>query len=147
MPKNHWLLKSEPSTYSFQDLVRDRKTNWNGVRNFQARTYLKQVQRGDLAIIYHSGDERAPVGVSRVVRGAYPDPDPKKPGEWVQIDIEPGQPFPQPVPLTAMKTTPALQTLPLLKQSRLSVMPITAAHFEAILELSKKVLPQIPRRR
>jgi len=109
MPKNHWLLKSEPSTYS--------------------------------------GDERAPVGVSRVVRGAYPDPDPKKPGEWVQIDIEPGQPFPQPVPLTAMKTTPALKTLPLLKQSRLSVMPITAAHSEAILELSKKVLPQIPRTR
>ena len=147
MPKNHWLLKSEPSTYSFQDLVRDRKTNWNGVRNFQARNYLKQVQPGDLAIIYHSGDERAAVGVSRVVRGAYPDPDPKKPGEWVQIDIEPGQPFPQPVPLTAMKTTPALKTLPLLKQSRLSVMPITAAHSEAILELSKKVLPKIPRTR
>lgn len=131
----YWLLKSEPSTYSFADLQRDRKTNWNGVRNFQARNNLALISRGDIALIYHSGDDKAVVGAARVVREGYPDPDPKKPGEWVQIDLEPLNPFQSPVELSQIKSTAALKSLPLIKQSRLSVMPITEEHFEVLTRL------------
>src|SRR5437588_13060520 len=100
---SYWLLKSEPSTYSFDHLIRDGKTNWNGVRNFQARNHLARISKGDIALIYHSGDDKAVVGVARVVREGYPDPDPKKPGDWVQIDLEPVRPLTQPVTLAEIK--------------------------------------------
>jgi predicted RNA-binding protein with PUA-like domain len=134
----HWLLKSEPETYSFAQLLKDKKTNWDHVRNFQARNFLRQAAKGDLALIYHSGDDKAVVGIAEVVREAYPDPDPEKAGDWVQIDIKAVEPLARPIPLKEIKTTPSLATLPLIKQSRLSCMPITAAHFDAILKLSRK---------
>lgn len=138
MRLSHWLLKSEPETYSFEQLLNDRRTNWNGVRNFQARNFLKSAQKGDLALIYHSGDEKAVVGIARVIQDAYPDPDPKKKGDWVQIDLEPVHALQVPVTLAEIKASPALADLLLLKQSRLSVMPVSPEHFEMIKKMGEK---------
>lgn len=135
---NYWLFKSEPGTYSFDQLIQDRKTNWNGVRNFQARNFLQKVAPGDLALIYHSGDDKAVVGVAKVSKGPYPDLDPKKPGDWVQIDLVPEQKLASPVTLKTLKATPALKDMLLIKQSRLSCMPISAKHFEQILKMGSQ---------
>jgi predicted RNA-binding protein with PUA-like domain len=132
----YWLFKSEPETYSFEQLTKDRRTNWNDVRNYQARNFLREARVGDLALIYHSGDAKAVVGVARVVREAYPDPDPETPGvEWVQIDIAHETPFTRAVPLAEIKATKALEGLLLIKQSRLSCMPISKEHFDLFLKL------------
>ena len=132
---SHWLLKTEPSTYSFSDLRRDERTNWDGIRNYQARNFLRLIKKNDLALIYHSGDERSVVGIARVIKEAYPDPDPRKKGDWVQVDLEFVKALDSPVPLAEIKTRTALQSLLLLKQSRLSVVPITAAHYQTILKM------------
>ncbi len=131
----HWLLKTEPSTYSLADLRKDKRTNWDGIRNYQARNFLRLIKKGDLALIYHSGDERSVVGIARVIKEAYPDPDPRKKGDWVQVDLEFMKAFDSPVPLAEIKTRTALQSLLLLKQSRLSVMRITSAHYQTILKM------------
>jgi predicted RNA-binding protein with PUA-like domain len=136
MRTSYWLLKTEPGTYSFAQLQKDGKTNWNGVRNFQARNSMKEMQKGDTALIYHSGDERAVVGIAKITRDAYEDLDPKKPGEWFQVDLAPLKPLKRSISLTEIKATPALASLPLIKQSRLSVMPISEAHFNKILKMS-----------
>jgi predicted RNA-binding protein with PUA-like domain len=135
---SYWLFKSEPETYSFAQLQKDGKTNWDHVRNFQARNFLRQVAKGDLALIYHSGDDKAVVGLAQVVREAYPDPDPEQKGDWVQIDLKPVEALAQPVTLKEIKSTAALATLPLIKQSRLSCMPITKAHFDTLLKLGQR---------
>jgi predicted RNA-binding protein with PUA-like domain len=135
---NYWLLKTEPSTYSFEQLLQDGKTNWNGVRNFQARNHLKKMKLKDIALIYHSGDDKAVVGTAEVTREGYLDLDSKKPGEWVQIDLKPVSGLAKPVPLSEIKKTPALAEMPLIKQSRLSVMPITKKHYETLLKLGGK---------
>lgn len=132
---NHWLLKTEPDTYSFTQLLREKQTAWNGVRNFQARNFLKQAQVGDLAIIYHSGKAPAAVGIARVSKSAYPDLDPKKPGDWVQIDLVAVAGFAQEVPLSTMKTEKSLKDLLLIKQSRLSCMPVSESEFQVICQL------------
>jgi predicted RNA-binding protein with PUA-like domain len=129
-----WLLKTEPETYSFAQLIKDKKTNWNGVRNFQARNFLRAIATGDRALIYHSGDDKAVVGIAEVVRAAYKDPDPEG-GDWVQVDLKPLQAFKTPVPLAQIKSTSALADMPLIRQSRLSVMPITAAHYKTLTKL------------
>src|SRR5689334_1437139 len=98
MKNEYWLLKTEPETYSFSQLKKDGKTNWNGVRNFQARNNLRKMKTGDVALIYHSGDEKAVVGVARVIKEAYLDRDPDG-TEWAQVDIEPVKPLVKPVPL------------------------------------------------
>jgi predicted RNA-binding protein with PUA-like domain len=136
MKLQHWLMKTEPETYSFEQLLKDKKTNWNGVRNFQARNHLKNVKKGDLVLIYHSGDVRAVVGVAEVSRDGYPDPDPKKAGDWVQIDLIPEQKLKNPVTLSSIKSETSLKNMPLIKQSRLSVMPITAAEYAKILKMA-----------
>lgn len=141
MSVQYWLLKTEPSTYSFQRLQKEGKTNWNGVRNFQARNHLRTIKKGDIAVIYHSGEERSAVGLARVVKEAYADPDPKKPGDWVQVDLEPIQPLPAPVALSTIKSTAALKDIPLIRLSRLSVMPITYRHFESLVKLSESPSP------
>jgi predicted RNA-binding protein with PUA-like domain len=133
---SYWLMKTEPETFSFEQLVRDQKTFWNGVRNFQARNFLKQASVGDLVIIYHSGEERAAVGIAKVVREAYPDPDPEKPGDWVQIDVEAISQLPRPVTLSEIKEDPRFKDLLLIRQSRLSVMPVSQQHFELILDFA-----------
>lgn len=138
MAPSYWLLKTEPETYSFSELVRDRRTNWNEVRNFQARNFLKGVRKGDLAVIYHSGKEKAVVGLAECVKEAYPDIDADDGKEWVQIDLRPVRPLDPPVTLATIKATPALKELPMLRQSQLSCMPITKGQFETILKLSQK---------
>jgi predicted RNA-binding protein with PUA-like domain len=135
MEKSYWLLKTEPETYSFDQLLKDKKTPWNGVRNFQARNFLNEMAADDVALIYHSGKERAIVGLARVVRTAYPDPDPKKSGDWVQVDLVPLHAFAKPVSLSEIKTQASLSDLKLLKQSRLSVMPVSPKHFKILLKL------------
>jgi len=134
MAKSYWLFKSEPETYSFADLVKDKKTSWNGVRNFQARNNLRIAAVGDLALIYHSGDDKAVVGIAEIVRTAYPDPD-EDGGDWSQVDIKPVKAFKKPVTLAEIKATKSLADMPLIKQSRLSCMPITAAHYQQLLKL------------
>ena len=137
MKKSYWLFKTEPETYSFQQLIKDKKTHWNGVRNFQARNNLRAAKEGDLVIIYHSGDERAAVGVAEVVREAYPDLDPKKPGDWVQIDIVPVSAFKMPIPLAQIKADARFKEVQLIKQSRLSVMPLQKEHFDLLRKLGE----------
>lgn len=131
---SYWLLKTEPETYSFEQLLKDKKTNWNDVRNYQARNNLRKIAKGDLALIYHSGDQKAVVGVAKAVKEAYPDIDPEG-GDWVQVDIAPIEALSKPVRLAEIKAAKTLSDLPLIKQSRLSVMPITKQHFKAILEM------------
>jgi predicted RNA-binding protein with PUA-like domain len=135
MASRYWLLKTEPETYSFERLLKDRKTNWNDVRNFQARNFLREIKKGDLAAIYHSGDAKSVVGIAECVREGYPDIDTDDGKEWVQIDLAPVKALPNAVPLSTIKSTAALKDLPLIRQSRLSVMPITKAHYDAILKL------------
>lgn len=129
----NWLFKSKPGTYSIEDLARDRKTPWNGVRNFQARNFLNEARKDDFALIYHSGTDKAVVGIAKVIKPAYPDPDPKKKGDWVQIDIAYAMKLKKPVPLAALKAK--LKDLLLLKQSQLSCMPVADKEFKTILEL------------
>ena len=137
MSKKYWLFKSEPGTYSFQTLLKEKETNWNGVRNFQARNFLKEAQVGDLALIYHSGTDKAVVGVAEVVRDGFPDPDPNKKGDWVQIGIRAQAELRSRVPLKMIKNDSVLKNLLLVKQFQLSVMPVSETAFKRILELGE----------
>ena len=131
MPK--WLLKSEPGTYSWNDLVRDGATDWDGVRNNAARLHLRAMKPGDEAFFYHSGDERAVVGIMRITGPGQPDgPD----GAWVKVPVEPVRPLPRPVTLAEIKAEPALEGMELIRQSRLSVSPVRPEEWTAILSLS-----------
>lgn len=133
----YWLLKSEPFVYSFDQLVKDKKTNWNGIRNFQARNYLRTAKKGDLALIYHSNEGKAVVGVAKVVGEAYPDVDKETPGDWVQIDVAPVEKLSHPVSLEEIKKNSKLKDILLVKQSRLSVVPLSKTHFELIVKLGE----------
>lgn len=137
MPRNHWLVKSEPSAYSFADLTRDGGTRWDGVRNPQARLHLLGMKKGDLVLVYHSGDEKAVVGTAKVTRTAYPDPTADDP-RWVAVDLAPGKALAVPVPLARIKADRALAMIGLVKQSRLSVMPLDAGAWERIVGYGKK---------
>ena len=134
MPQ-YWLFKTEPGTYSFNQLLKDGKTNWNGVRNFQARNYLRGVAKGDLALIYHSGDDRCVVGIARVAKPGYPDPDSEKKGDWVQVDLVPVSALKRTVPLSEIKSTPELKDMPLIRHTRLSCMPISESHYKKLIKL------------
>jgi predicted RNA-binding protein with PUA-like domain len=128
----HWLVKQEPESYSWDDLVRDHGTEWTGVRNFQARNNLRQMKVGDRVLFYHSGEQKAVVGVAQVAKAGYPDPTADE-GEWVAVDIKPLKPLREPVPLTAIRAHPKLSNILLVRQSRLSVMPVTREEFETIV--------------
>jgi predicted RNA-binding protein with PUA-like domain len=127
-----WLMKSEPGTYAWSDLVRDRATEWDGVRNPAARLHLKAMKTGDQAFFYHSGADRAVVGVMRVVREAKPDP---KDQDWVSVAVEPVRPL-APVTLKAIKGEPRLAGMELIRQSRLSVAPVREEEWTVVLELA-----------
>lgn len=127
-------MKSEPASYGWTDLVRDGGTEWDGVRNPAAAKHLREMAVGDEALIYHSGPEKAAVGVVRIVRGAQPDGDD---GRWVSVRIEPGAPLPRPVTLATMKATPALADMVVLRQSRLSVSPVGDAQWAVIMKLAR----------
>jgi len=129
----YWLMKSEPGSYSWQDLVRDGRTEWDGVRNPAARLHLKAMKPGDEALFYHSGDDKAAVGIMTIAREGTPDPtDPN----WVSVAVEPARPLAGPVTLKAMKADPRLAKLEMLRQSRLSVSPVRDEEWAAILELA-----------
>ena len=131
----YWLLKSEPEVYSIDTFAKDKKTNWDHVRNFQARNVLRACRKGDFVLIYHSNEDRAVVGVAQVSKEAYPDIDPEKRGDWSQIDVQFVLKIANPVTLATLKSTPTLKNLPLLKQSRLSCMEVGAKEFEIILKM------------
>ena len=131
----YWLLKSEPDVYSIDRLAQEKQTNWDHVRNFQARNVLRSCKIGDYALIYHSNDDRAVVGVAQVCKEAYPDPDPEHPGDWSQVDVKFVMKLETPVSLAEIKGSAPLQNLPLIKQSRLSCMEVGAKEFEAILKM------------
>ncbi len=126
----HWLLKSEPDAYGWDDLVRDRATEWDGVRNPAAAANLRAMQVGDEALFYHSGAQKAAVGLLRVTRAAKPDGD-----RWVSVAVAPVRPLSRPVTLATMKADPALATLPVLRQPRLSVSPVGDAEWATLLRL------------
>ncbi len=132
---HHWLLKSEPSAYSWADLVRDRRTAWTGVRNHQAANNLRAMRVGDRAFFYHSNEGLAVVGAVEVVRAAYPDPDDKT-GRFVAVDIVPRAAATAPVTLAQIKAEPKLKSLALLRQSRLSVSPVSAAEWALICRMA-----------
>jgi predicted RNA-binding protein with PUA-like domain len=129
----HWLMKSEPGTYSWDQLVRDRKTEWDGVRNPTARLHLKAMQKGDECFFYHSGDERQVVGIMRVTREARPDP---KDAAWVSVEVEAVRPVEPPVTLKAIKAEPSLAKMELVRLSRLSVSPVCDAEWAKVLEMA-----------
>ena len=133
----HWLMKSEPGTYSWSDMVADGRTRWDGVRNFQARNNLRAMQPGDLALFYHSGEEKAVVGVVRVASAAYADPTAK--GEdWSVVDVEAGHALAEPVTLKRIKGEAALKDMVLVRVSRLSVQPVTKAEFDRVVAIGGK---------
>ena len=133
---NYWLVKSEPSEYSYDDLVKDGSTYWDGVRNYAARNNLKSMQMGDLVLYYHSVNEKAVVGVSRVVKEYYQDPTTED-ERWVVVDLAAEKKLEKPVTLAEIKADPSLSEIALVRQSRLSVMPLDKAAFDRILEMSK----------
>jgi len=134
MTKQHWLVKSEPEAYSWADLLRDKRTDWTGVRNYQARIHLNAMRKGDLVFFYESVTTKAVVGVAEVTKTAFPDKTAEEPG-WVAVELKAVQPLAKPVTLAEIKTVPALANIALLRQSRLSVMPLKPAEFEKILKL------------
>ena len=132
-----WLVKQEPEGYSWDDLVRDGRTDWTGVRNFQARNNLRQMRIGDRVLFYHSGTGKCVVGIAEVARAAYPDPSANDP-QWVAVDIKPVARLNEPVSLASMRDHPKLSNLLLMRQSRLSVMPVTREEFETIFGMGGK---------
>lgn len=130
----YWLLKSEPASYGWADLERDGRTEWDGVRNAAAAGHLRAMQEGDLALLYHSGPEKAVVGTVRITRQARKD---GSEGNWASVAIEPVRVLPRPVTLTAMKADPRLAGLATIRQSRLSVSPVTDEEWTVIQELGR----------
>jgi predicted RNA-binding protein with PUA-like domain len=136
-----FLIKSEPSVYSFDDLVRDRKTVWDGVRNYEARNNLRAMKKGDVLLYYHSNDGKEIVGVAKVAKTAYQDPRCEgRDDDWSAVDIEPVKRLKTPVGLTAVKAHPILSKMALVKKSRISVTPVTTEELETILELANTKL-------
>ena len=133
---NHWLVKSEPYKYSFDALVKDGQTTWDGVRNFEARKNLRAMKRGDLLLFYHSNEGKAVVGVAKVAREAYPDASAEE-GDWSVVDVAPVKSLAAPVSLDTIRGDKALASMQLLRRSRLSVVPVTPEEFRRVLELGK----------
>ena len=129
----YWLMKSEPASYSWDDLVRDGGTEWDGVRNNAARLHLKAMKPGDEAFFYHSMSDKAVVGVMRIAREAAPDP---KDDDWVSVRVEPVRPLATPVTLKAIKAEPSLAEMELIRQSRLSVAPVRPEEWRKVLEMA-----------
>jgi predicted RNA-binding protein with PUA-like domain len=140
MARAHWLVKSEPEAYAWQQLVAEKKTLWTGVRNFTARNHLAGMKKGDLVLYYHSGSGKEVVGVAKVTAEAKPDPTAGAGEGWVAPELAPVKALAAPVSLAAIKADPKLRELALVKQSRLSVMPIPAPAFERILGMGKTKL-------
>jgi predicted RNA-binding protein with PUA-like domain len=132
---NYWLVKTEPGTYSWDDLIRDKKTVWDGVRNFQARNNLKSMKKGDLAFVYHSGEDKAVIGMAKISKEGFADPKDK---DWVAVELTVDRKLKNPVTLAQIKATKKLASMVLVKASRLSVQPVKEDEFNAVLELSSE---------
>ncbi len=135
----YWLVKSEPDVYGFDQLLKDGRTRWDGVRNYQARNNLRAMKTGDLCLFYHSNIGLEVVGIARVAKEHYPDPTAEK-GDWSAVELEPLRPLARPVPLAEIKNHPALQQLGLVRNGRLSVMPVSFDEFSALLSLGSTEL-------
>jgi predicted RNA-binding protein with PUA-like domain len=134
--RGHWLVKSEPSKYSYAQLAADGSTRWDGVRNFEARNHLRAMKKGDLCLYYHSTEGKAVVGVARVAREAYPDPTTED--DFSAVDIEPVRPLARSVSLDELRSHRVLGKMTMFRRPRLSVVPVTAEEFELVLDLGKK---------
>jgi predicted RNA-binding protein with PUA-like domain len=133
---NYWLLKSEPFKYSWDTFEKDKRTFWDGVRNYTARNFLKAMKKGDLAFFYHSNEGLEIVGIAKVVKEFYQDPTTEETA-WVVVDIAPVKKLKKPVTLAQIKTTPALQDMALIKSFRLSVQPVLQTEWEIIMDMAK----------
>jgi predicted RNA-binding protein with PUA-like domain len=132
----HWMVKSEPTSYSWAKFVADKGSAWTGVRSFPARLHLRAMKKGDLVLFYHSVVGKEVVGIAKVTKTAYPDTTAEE-GEWVCVDLAPVRPLKSPVSLKTIKATPALKDIMLLKQSRLSVIPLAPKEFEILCQLGE----------
>ena len=135
--ENSWLVKQEPEDYSWDDLVRDKKTAWTGVRNFQARNNLRNMKTGDAVLFYHSGKEKSVIGIAEVAKAAYADPTADD-DSWIAVDIKPVKRLANPVSLADIRANAKLHDLLLVRQSRLSVMPLSIKDFDEIVGMSRK---------
>jgi predicted RNA-binding protein with PUA-like domain len=133
---NHWLVKSEPETYSWDNLVKDKRTNWNGVRNFQAAANMKAMKKGDRVMFYHSGESRSIVGVAEVVKEYYPDPSDDT-GRFGMVDIAAVMPIKRPVTLSEIKAEKKLADFKLVRQGRLSVVPVSEAEWKLLTTMGQ----------
>ena len=133
---NHWIVKSEPESYSWNTFLKEGRTAWTGVRNFQARNNLRAMKKGDFTLFYHSGDEKQVVGLAKVIREAWPDPTAKE-GDWSCVELAAVKAVGQPVTLATIKGDPLLKDVLLVRNSRLSVTPLTAPQFVRLLALAK----------
>jgi predicted RNA-binding protein with PUA-like domain len=131
---NYWLVKTEPDTYSWADLQRDKKTTWDGVRNFQARTNIKKMEKGDTVFFYHTGDVKAIVGIATVAAPAYPEP---RDNDWFAVDLVPKKALKNMVTLAQIKADKRLVDMTLVRAPRLSVQPVTAVQFDIVIALSE----------
>jgi predicted RNA-binding protein with PUA-like domain len=129
---NYWLIKSEPGDYSWDDLVGDKRTYWDGVRNYQARNNLKSMKEGDLCLYYHSVNEKSAVGIAKVVKEHYPDPTTDD-DRWVAVDVVPEAPFKKPVTLAEVKADERLSNMVLVRNTRLSVQPVRKEEFDIVV--------------
>src|SRR5690349_18107725 len=132
----YWLVKQEQEDFSWETFEKEEQTAWNGVRNFQARNNLRAMKKSDLAFYYHSGEEKQIVGIARVEREAYADPTAKE-GDWSAVDLAPVQPLTEPITLKTIKTDAALKTMALVRNTRLSVSPVTREQFQRTLKVSR----------
>ena len=137
MAKQYWLVKSEPESYSWSDLVKEGKTAWTGVRNFQARNNLRAMKKGDLVFFYHSVSDKQIVGIAKVIGEAYADKTAKE-GDWSAVDIAPDKALKRPVALDEIKADAALKDMKLVRNSRISVTPVTEAEWDHIVALASK---------
>jgi predicted RNA-binding protein with PUA-like domain len=136
MSQNYWLVKQEPEAYSWESFIKDGKTAWTGVRNFQARNNLRAMKKGDLVFFYHSVSEKRVVGIARVEAESYPDPTATE-GDWSAVDLVPIRALHRPVTLEAIKADKILKNIPLVRQSRLSVTPLNAEQYKRLLALAQ----------
>jgi predicted RNA-binding protein with PUA-like domain len=132
----HWLVKSEPESYAWADLVREKRTAWTGVRNFAARNHLQAMRRGDVVLFYESGSPKAVVGVAEITRTAFPDETANEPG-WVAVELKAVEPLPRPVTLAEIKADPLLRNMALVRIGRLSVQPVSPEEFARIEALAR----------
>ena len=137
MGKQYWLVKSEPESYSWSDLVKEGKTAWTGIRNFQARNNLRAMKKGDLVFFYHSVSDKQIVGIAKVVTEAYPDKTAKE-GDWAAVDLAADKPLKRPISLDQIKSDPMLKNMALVRNSRISVSPVSDQEWEQIISLISK---------